>query len=215
MDPLRADGSAVASILTTLPSRSCLGEFRSRAAGELPARSSGPPHSLGDLVERDRENVVQYERDPLPRAQPAQHLEQCVADLVVERHAVGRIERRCDGLLFGDECGLESHPCRPQLIQAQPPGNHHEPTPNVVDVGELRPGQPQKGFLRNVFGFIDIPEHLVGEVDQVWPVAPPGRGDALCRFCHGSTTDQPGEKLLDASYPPVVTFAAAAASSMA
>ena len=68
--------------------------FALRPAGELPARSGRSPDSLGDLVEGDREDVVQDERDPLPRAEPTQHLEQCVADLVVERHAVGGIGRR-------------------------------------------------------------------------------------------------------------------------
>ena len=50
-----------------------------------------PADRLGDLVERHREHVVQDERDPLPRTQLSQHLQQRGADLVVEGDAVGGI----------------------------------------------------------------------------------------------------------------------------
>ena len=66
---------------------------------------------------------------------------------------------------------------RPQLVEAQPPGDHRQPAANVVDVVEVRSRQPQKRLLRDVLGLADIAEHLVGEVHQVGAMAAPCRLD--------------------------------------
>ena len=64
----------------------------------------------------------------------------------------------------------------PQLVEAQPPGDHGEPAANVVDVVEVCSREPQERLLRDVLGLADVTEHLVGEVHQVGAMAAP------CRF---------------------------------
>ena len=62
---------------------------------------------------------------------------------------------------------------RPQLVEAQPPGDHGEPGADVVDLRDVGARQPQKRLLRDVLGLADVAEHLVGEIHQVGPVAAP------------------------------------------
>ena len=69
-----------------------VGELRPCSPGELPTRPDGPAHRLGDLVERQLEDVVKHEGDPLAGTEPSQHLQQRGANLVVESGPVGRLE---------------------------------------------------------------------------------------------------------------------------
>jgi hypothetical protein len=66
-------------------------ELRPRPARQLTTRADRPAHRFRDLLERHLEHVVEDERDTFTGTQPPQHLQQCGAHLVVERHAVGGV----------------------------------------------------------------------------------------------------------------------------
>ena len=178
--------------------RGCrIGELAAGAAGQLAAGARGPADGLGDLVERDREHVVQDERHPLPRRQPVQHLQQRGVHLVVQGHAVGGVAFGCD-VVFGPQHRLEPDPRRPELIEAQPAGDDGQPTPDVVERRLVGAGQPQERLLRDVLGLTDVAEHLVGEIHQVGPVISPRGGDVAARegrIAHACTTNRRPEKL--------------------
>ena len=69
-------------------------------AGQLAGGGRRPPDDRGDLLERNREHVVQHERQPLGRRQGVQHDQQGQADRVGEQRLVlGRARRgRTTGL---------------------------------------------------------------------------------------------------------------------
>ena len=69
------------------------------AAGELPCRGGRALHQHSDLVERDREHVVQHEREPLGRCQRLEHHEQREPDRVREQ----RLMLGVDALLGADD----------------------------------------------------------------------------------------------------------------
>ena len=69
------------------------------ATGELPCRGGRALHQRSDLVERDREHVVQHEREPLGRCQRLEHDEQREPDRVREQ----RLMLRVDALLGTDD----------------------------------------------------------------------------------------------------------------
>ncbi|GAB4598045.1 hypothetical protein MOKP4_43630 [Mycobacterium avium subsp. hominissuis] len=152
-------------------------EFRPGAPGQLAAGANRAAHGVRDGLEGHPEHVVQHEADPLPRAEPAQHLQQRGADLVVEGDPVGRVEPRRGRLLADIARTFVPRAGRAQLVQAEPAGHHGQPAPHVVDVA--RGGQPQECLLRNVFRVADVAQHLVGEVDQVGTVTTPGLGDLV------------------------------------
>ena len=130
-----------------------VGELRPGPARELTTRADGPADRLGDLVERHREHVVQHERHPLPRAQPAQHLEQRGAHLVVEGDAVGGVVRAggrrrvvSGGRIVSSRARAErswSRHSRPATTVSQPR------TSSIAAFGSR---QPQERLLRDVLG---------------------------------------------------------------
>ena len=151
--------------------------FAARSPGELAAGADGPPHRFGDLLERDLKDVVQDEGDPLAGCEPAQHLQQRTADLVIEGDPIGRIRiggrHDIDRVALGGSFAPDAR--RADLVQAEPTGDHREPAPDVVDLSHIGSGQSQEGLLGDVLGFADVAQHLIGEVDQVGAVATPRR----------------------------------------
>ena len=146
---------------------------------------TGRPDRLGNRVERHAEHVVQHKRHPLPRAEPAQHLQQRRADLVVQGDPIGRVRSRRvlveRGHLGTDVAGpLVASPRRTHLVEAEPAGHHRQPRADILDLAEVGAGEPQKRFLRNVFGVPDIAQHLVRQIDQVRAMPTPGVGDPVC-----------------------------------
>jgi hypothetical protein len=67
------------------------------------------------------------------------------------------------------------------LIEAEPARNHGQPGTDILDLVEVGAGQPQKRFLRNVFGVPDVSQHLVPEIDQVRAMPPPSLSDLVIR----------------------------------
>lgn len=164
--------------------RPLVGELRPRATGQLPAGPDWSAHRFGDGVERNPEHVVQHERHSLTGAESLQHFQQCGADLVVEGDPIRgvcapRLVER--GHIWTNVFRpLTAGPGRTDLVEAQPAGYHRQPAADVVDLAQVGTGQPQKRFLRNVFGVADVAdvaEHLVGEVDQIRAMAPPCFGE--------------------------------------
>ena len=120
------------------------GELHPGAPCELATGADGPAHGLSDLLERNLEHVVQHEGHPLAGREPPQHLQHRIADLVIEGDPIGRIgiagshvidRSRLVGAFMPDAG-------RTHLVQAQPSGDHCEPTPNVIDLRHVRSGQP-------------------------------------------------------------------------
>ena len=160
-------------------------ELRPGAARELTTCPDGPPHRLGDLLERDTEHVVQHERHPLAGTEAPQDLQQGGADLVVEGDPIGRTKilrlvNRSGGLEDSRLAGtFVTDACRPDLVEAQPPRDHRQPATNVVNLRLIGSCQAQERLLGDVFGLADIPDHLIGEIHQVGAVAAPRPGDQV------------------------------------
>jgi hypothetical protein len=106
-------------------------------AGEFPGRLRRAVHDQGDLLERDVEDVVQDEGEPLGGGQRLEHNQQGHADRVGQ-----------DGLLFrtfglvGADHGFgqpgagvvhAAGLARAEHVQADPPGHGGQPGPQVVD----------------------------------------------------------------------------------
>jgi hypothetical protein len=74
-----------------------------------------------------------------------------------------------------------AHSRRAHLIEAEPAGNHRQPAADIVDLIYISAGQPQEGFLRNVFGVTNISDYLVSEIYQIRTVPTPCLGDLVAR----------------------------------
>jgi hypothetical protein len=105
------------------------------SAGELPGRLGGPFEDRRNLVEGDREDVVQDERDPLGRGEAVEDHGDGPADRVGD-HRVGRGVVRTGVVEVGlVEDRLGPGVTRPQPIQADPRGDRGQPAAEVVDLG--------------------------------------------------------------------------------
>ncbi len=162
-----------------------MSEFRPRAPRQLTTGAHRAAHRLGDRVERNPEHVVQHERHPLAGAEPAQHLQQRRADLVVQGDPIGRVQptRLVErGHLWADVAGpLVAGARRTHLIEAEPTRDHRQPGADIVDLVEVGAREPQKRLLRNVFGVPDVSQHLIRQIDQVRAMPTPGLGDLVIR----------------------------------
>ncbi len=124
---------------------------------------------------------MQDEDHPLGRGQPLEHDQQGEANLVVEGDPVGRVhaggwKRLGPGRLDGGHRVhlLVAGARRADLIEADPAGDHRQPSPLVLDAVELGVGQPVEGLLYGVLGGADVAQHAEGQADQVGTVREPG-----------------------------------------
>ena len=106
------------------------------------------------------------------------------ADLVVEGDPIGRVRVRDSATTVSARIVRLAQPLvarsrRTHLIKAEPAGDHGQPAADIVDLVGIDPRQPQKCFLRNVFGVADIAEYLISEIDQIGAVTTPGLGDLV------------------------------------
>ena len=157
-----------------------IGELRPCSPRELPTRPHRPAHRLGDLVERQLEDVMQHEGDPLAGTQPSQHLQQRGANLVVESGPVGRLEVGRGNDIEGSG-RRRSRSCRARADriwsrQRRPATTVSQARTSSICLG-IRARQPQERLLRDILGPADVTEHLVGQIHQVGAMTAPGGVD--------------------------------------
>jgi hypothetical protein len=144
-------------------------------AGQLPAGGRRPPDDVGDGVEGVLEDVVEDEDGALGGCEPFQDEVEGDTDAVVEGHPVGGV----DGPGLGPVAerlvgGGRMAAFGPQPVEAQPADHDHQPSPDVVDLVDVGPGQPGEGLLDHVLGLGDVAEHPEADVEHVTAVLPPG-----------------------------------------
>jgi len=134
-------------------------------------RPSGwrPPHDRGDLLERDREQVVQHERQPLGRRQGVQHHQERQADRVGERRLVlgGGHGHRVGGRVGRD------FPLRgpgAQHVQADPCHHRGQPAAEVAHRAGVGAAEPQPRLLDGVVGLVARPQHPQRDRPEVLPM---------------------------------------------
>ena len=139
-------------------------------AGKLARRDGSAPHDGGDLLERDREAVVQHERQALGRLQGVQYDQQRQAHRVGEECLVlgrspCRLLRRC---LRGN---LLSALPDPEHVEAHPGHHRRKPSAEVVDGGGVGAAEAQPRLLDGVVGLLGRAEHPQRHRPQVGPLA--------------------------------------------
>jgi hypothetical protein len=163
------------------------------AAGEAGDHLGGVgrlAQDMADLVERDREHIVQDERQPLARAQRVEHHEQGEADrigqrhLLVRRRVLGGRHHQVRGFLPVGGFGAGS--AGSQQVQAEAADHGGQPARQVGDGRLVLADETHPGILDDVLGVGVRAQHAVRDGAQ--PVAlglerlghPVGRVD-----CHG------------------------------
>jgi hypothetical protein len=142
-----------------------------RTACELARRLGRAIDDPGDLVERNREHVMEHERKPLRGAQRIEHDEQrrtdrlgehrLALDIVVVGHRLGNLRR--DRL-------LAARLARAQHVEADTCDDGRQPAAEVLDLRRVGAAQPQPGFLDGILGLRARAEHAVGDCAQVCAV---------------------------------------------
>jgi hypothetical protein len=126
------------------------------------------PDDRRDLVERQREHVVQHERDPLGGVQRLQNDEQGKADGVVQYRLVLGVHsglRADDGIRHPH---VERQvPAGTEQVQADPRDHRGQPGTEVVDVAGVGPAGPQPRLLHGVVGLGERTEHPVRHGPQM------------------------------------------------
>ena len=142
---------------------------------------------LGDLGERVAEDVVQDERDPFGRRHRFEDDEECHVDRLVQGDPVGGVGDRTTRApgdpvrRFGQRLGypftdvaLPSRSCRAELVEADATDDGGQPRARVLDGSLLWRGQRGTtglGLLHCILGVGERPQHSVGDVEQLVPLA--------------------------------------------
>jgi hypothetical protein len=66
---------------------------------------------------------------------------------------------------------------RTQAIEADPGRGDHEPTANIVNLGDIDGEQTGKRVLDDVFSLADTAEHAIGDIEQISVVVAPDIGE--------------------------------------
>jgi hypothetical protein len=154
------------------PARSGSAQPLPGTAGQLLGRGWRAVEHRGDFVERDREDVVQHERQPLGRRQRVQHHQQRNADRVGQQRMLLRVVVRGDyrvGHVHVEGVFAVGGPGA-QHIQADPRHHRGQPASQVLHVSRFRAGQPPPRLLHRVVGLGERAKHPVGDRPQVRPV---------------------------------------------
>ena len=158
-----------------------------RRRRELARRGRRTADHLGDLGERIAEDVVEDECDPFGRRHRFEDDEECHVDRLVQGDPVGGVGDRTTRApgdpvrRFGQRLGypftdvaLPSRSCRAELVEADATDHGGQPRARVLDGSLLWRGQrvpPGVGLLHCVFGVGERPQHSVGDVEQLVPLA--------------------------------------------
>lgn len=130
-----------------------------------------------DLVEAHREHVVQHEREPLGRAERAEHDLQRDPNGIRQQSLVLRVgtgvTRVANQRLRneGIQRLLAARPARPEHVQADPRDDRRQPRVEALDLACVRAPQTQPRLLHGVVGFGQGAEDPVGDRAQPWPLA--------------------------------------------
>ena len=190
------------------------GDVAARSAGELTARGGGTSDNFGDLFERQREDVVEYEHCAFEGRERFEDHEQCHPDTVIEGDPVGRInggawyvDKR-----FGQPRADVTSPARvgSEPVEADSTGRCDQPTEHVIDPAGAVAGESGEGFLEDVFGVGQRPEHPVGDIEHPLSVLDPRSNHCLIRRVRGLERNH---GLEDGSRGPTVTSVARCHSS--
>ncbi len=129
------------------------------------------PDDLGDLVERDREDIVEHERQPLGGRQRLEHDEKGQPDGVghdgvalwalVDGAGHDRLREPAPGVV------LASLLARPKHVQADPPDHDREPATQIIGASRVAPVEPDPCLLDGVVGLADGTEHPIGNAPEV------------------------------------------------
>jgi len=141
------------------------------AARELPRRLRAAVDDLGDLVERDREHVVEDEGEPLGGRQRLEHDEQRESDRVGKQPFLLGVALGIDADDRVGEPGIgrlfTRGAARPQDIEADACDDRRQPARKVLDRAAVDSVQPQPGFLHCVLALVERAKHLVRHPPQV------------------------------------------------
>lgn len=139
---------------------------RAGAAGGLPRRHRRAVEQGGDLLEGDREHVVQDEGDPLLRAERLEHAEHRQADRVGDKGlvlGVAALDRANDRVGYvRAERLLPASLAGAQHVEADPCDHRRQPARQVLDLLRVAAGQTQPGLLHRLVGFAAGAEHAEG-----------------------------------------------------
>ena len=144
-----------------------------RPAGQFAGGFWRPLDDRCDLVERNREHVVQDERQSFRRCQGVQNHEQRHSDRVGQHRLMLGIDVADgvdDGIRhLGDELFRWPSPAASQGVQADPCHHGRQPRVEVVHLAGVDAGQPQPRFLHGILGVDDRAQHAVGHRTQMRP----------------------------------------------
>ncbi len=135
------------------------------AAGKLTHGLGRAIDDRGDLVEGDREHVVQHERESLGRRQRLEHDQQRQSDgigqqgLVLGVRAVRRVHDRI-GDVLADRL-LTPRPARAQHVQRHARDHGRQPPGQILDLAGLRTAQAQPSLLDGVVRLAQRSEHSI------------------------------------------------------
>jgi hypothetical protein len=143
------------------------------ATGQLAGRLGGAVDDRRDLVERDREDVVQHERQPLGGLQRLEHDQEGEADRVGQERLVLRVRpvRAVDDRLRYPQVGhLPPRVAGAEHVQGHPGDDGREPAAEVLDFVGVGSAKAQPGLLDGVVRLAHRAEHPVGHSPQVGAV---------------------------------------------
>ena len=152
-------------------------------ARELSGRRRRPADDGRDVVERQREHVVEDEGDAFGGRQGVEDDEQGEPDRIAEQR-----------LLLGIEAVLRAHdriremrlqrrlaprPARSQHVEADATDDRRQPGAQVLDLGRVGAAQADPGFLDGVVGLAHGAEHPEGDAAQVGAVGLEALGEPV------------------------------------
>ncbi len=133
-----------------------------RAAGQLPGRGLGTAHDRSDLIEGDREHIVQNKGDPLGWTERLEHHLQgkphraCQQQLLLRVELVNIVENR---IRHAQAAGLLASGA--QHVKAHAGDHCRQPGTQVLEACVVGTNQPQPRFLDGVIGFVQRTQYSV------------------------------------------------------
>ncbi len=131
----------------------------SRSTRQLPRRRSGPVHERSNLLERQAEHVMQYERHPFRGRQHLKDHEHRDADRVRDFRDAPSLVASQDFPSSGDRL-FAAHLPRAQHVQAHASHHGRQPSPEIFNPVRIGSRQPQPGLLHGIVGFDQRPNIL-------------------------------------------------------